>query len=201
MKQRSVFVLLAIVLLAFFALCDAWLYVQRQQYDRNHNLIAALQHGDTPGALALVNAGADPNTRRNPLPVPTFRFLFNQILHHTPPPVNQSPTAFMVACGMDWYPEGNAPKVIEKVPEDVPLLQAMLSHGANVRAGTYENLQAVHFAATTGRLRTADLLLERGADINAQDASHKTPLMYAAFEPTGNMMRLKHDAPAVGTPR
>ena len=68
---------------------------------RNRALIIALDNGDFQAALTLVNAGADPNTRKAPTPAPTLPQWLKHLLHHTPPPANDSLTAPMLGCYVD----------------------------------------------------------------------------------------------------
>ena len=61
MKRRGLLLTTTLII----TLCGAysvWRRVQQQQYARNRQMIYALEHNDTNAALALINAGADPNT-------------------------------------------------------------------------------------------------------------------------------------------
>src|ERR1700683_3258649 len=72
---------------------------QRHQYALDRQLIAALLKSDSQQALILVNSGANPNTRRVPLPPPSLGQLWNYLLHRSALPTNDSATAFVIACG------------------------------------------------------------------------------------------------------
>jgi hypothetical protein len=52
----------------------------------------------------------------------------------------------------------------------------MLRHHVNVNAETVDGETALHLAANTNRPETVDVLLEHGADVNAQDDNGSTPL-------------------------
>ena len=184
--QRSILLVFSVGLL-FIVVTGLSLWKAKQQYALNRQLITALVHNDTKQALVLVNEGADPNTRYTPLPGPTLQFLWHQWLHHQPVPANASPTALMFACGARYcltY-EGGVPLV--GVAENLPLLKAMLLHKADVHLHTIdndtsfhgENSTALHIAADLGRLHTVELLVDYGADINAQDQTGSTPLKMA----------------------
>jgi uncharacterized protein len=153
---------------------------RQKQVALNQQLIAALKKGDNKRALALVHAGADPNTRAD-------RF---------------TPTALALACGAyDLY---------KHCPEDTRLLQAMLDHGANVNAsedysgcvvvailgwrpgmslateqssrlkiGDKTGCTPLKWAVQCNRLKTASLLLDHGANVNLQDLNGYTPLIDA----------------------
>ena len=179
MKPRRALLLTITVVFLLCGACGVWLHVQKQQYARNQQLIDALAHGDTQTALALVNAGADPNTRQNLQDAPTLRLLLDQLLRHKRSPANSLSTALMMACGdsVVYLPDGS--HRIEVISEDLPLIQAMLAHGANVNARTENNRTALHSAAGLGRWHTVDLLLQHGAEVNAQDTWGATPLMEA----------------------
>src|SRR5579871_3760635 len=75
-----------------------WFRAKEQQYALNRALIGALVKGNDEQALALVKAGADPNTRYMPNLVPTLPEMVKQLLHRSPPPRNDSLTAFSIAC-------------------------------------------------------------------------------------------------------
>ena len=190
MKHRSVLLLTTMLVLALCAGGEAWLRVQRQQYARNRQLIAALVRDDTQFALALVNAGADPDTRSSPPPAPTLPILFARFLRHTPPPVNDSSTALQLACGLLVEEEQGLDTPFPPTREDARLVQAMLAHGANVNAVQSDKATALHFAARDGRLRTVEMLLHYGANVNARNTAGWTPLMEAAMTPTANVTRL-----------
>ena len=155
--------------------CALWVQSQQQQYARNRQLIQALMRDDTKTAFALVNAGADPNTREVPTTAPSFTILVRYLLHQSSMPVNNSPTALMFACGIRWNTIRTG-----TVEEDMPLLQAMLVQGANVNAKDFFKSDALHAAVVEARLHTVELLLKYGANVNAQDDDGITPLIIDA---------------------
>ena len=184
MKRRRALLLTLTLVLILCGTCSGWLYVQRQQYNRNRHLIAALQDHDAERAIALINAGADPNTRFIPLPAPTVSLLIAHLLHRELPPVNDSPTAFMFSCGALSSPMMQSSAYVVSIEEDLPLLQVMLAHGADVQARTEDNQTSLHFAVDLKRLHTAELLLQHGADVNAQDTRQRTPLLMLVLRST-----------------
>ncbi len=178
------------------------LHSQQQQYARNRQLIAALDHDDFPKALALVNAGADPNTRET-LPPPSIRppsikLLLNQLLHTSPPVVpsdDPGQTAFTRAC-MGW---GHSAALLDDdngARRRVALVQAMLAHGANVNTRATAEETTLKYAAYENRRRIVELLLAHGANIDTQDDLGSTPLMDAAGHACPDMMNflLAHGA-------
>ena len=190
MKRRRAFGLLILAVGVFAAVCGAWLRVQRQQYARNRALITALTYGHTKTALALVNAGADPNTRYVPTPAPSFKLLLDQLLHRASAPAHDTDTALILACRPVVLTNGPLAHYSALPPENVPLVQAMLARGANVNTRGHNGRTALHEAATDNRLRTAELLLAHGANVNAQDIYLSTPLMCAACDDTADTTRL-----------
>jgi ankyrin repeat protein len=196
MKRRRTLLLSITIVLALCAACGWWLHRERQHYALNRQLIDALVHDDANEALALVNAGADPNTRYAPPPAPTFPLLLNQFLHHTPPTVNDSPTAFLMACGINWLPDLSPYEVWylqkKRAPliGKLPLLQAMVAHGANVKAKTKENRTALHMALDQQCDAVAEWLLQQGADVNVQDTDGRAPLSMAVGNKKSNIAHL-----------
>ena len=190
MKRKRTLILTATTVLALCTVCGLWLHKERQQYARNRALIAALEHNEPSVALALVNVGADPNTRERAAPAPSLKLLVSRLLHHSPPPVNDSPTALHLACCRNWSLDGGSQRPVATFPENLPLLQAMLSHGADVRATTDNKQNALHLAAFVGRWHTVELLLKHGADANAKSSLDLTPLILAACSDEANNARL-----------
>ena len=156
------------------------LWKAKRKYALNRQLIAALIYRDSEQARGLVNAGADPNTRYDPSPVPTIPLLLNLWLHRTPAPVNKSATAFLFVCGGEWNSADYQFRLGSTYPEDVPLFQAMVEHGADCTA-TYARRHetALHGAVESDHPNLVALLLERGVNINKGNDNGTTPLMKA----------------------
>jgi hypothetical protein len=136
-KRFALFTGLAGLLLAGGLWLCLW-SLQRQQA-LNRQLIAALVQRDDQKALMLVNAGADPNTRLKALPPPSFHQWWNFLVHRSPLPVNDSPTAFLLVCGEVWtdvVPSQGRPFTIYdcSAQSAAKLMQPMLKHGANIEA-------------------------------------------------------------------
>ena len=180
MKQQRAFGLLLLVTLLVVGACGVWLRVQKRQYAHNRALIAALVHNDTRTALALVNAGADPNTRFDPPPAPTFKLLLAHLLHHKGLPVNNSPTALIMVCGEDWTysPYGSLEAL--HLPNSASLIEAMIAHGADVNAKTIAGDTALEAAIYLRNAHVVEILLTHGAYVNGRNCVSYTCLMNAA---------------------
>src|SRR5579863_9697761 len=105
MRRKRAAQIMLFLLICLFVSTGLWLRAERRQYALNRQLIAALVKGDNQRALALVNAGADPNMRYKPIPAPSLLQLVRQLLHRSPPPINGSPTTLSIACGAPWNDE------------------------------------------------------------------------------------------------
>jgi hypothetical protein len=198
--QRFCFLtsLLLLLLAGGFSL---WVRSQQRQYALNRRLITALTQGDDTQALALVNAGAAPNTHYHPPPAPSLLRLWKQLLQRKPPPTDDSPTAFLMASGAEWGEPVNLSEV-ESVwvilrTDNAALIQAMLAHGAHINARDKRRRTALHIAARFDHPDTVDVLLAHGADVNAQDDTGYTALCEGIYyHPNVRIIRqlLEHHA-------
>lgn len=77
------------------------------------------------------------------------------------------------------------------------LLEALLSHGANVEASNTEGDRAIHMAALGNHLSEARTLISHHADVNAQGYKGRTPLIVAVTQKNAlDMVKLLIDAGA-----
>jgi ankyrin repeat protein len=178
---RAVFLLGAVCLLIVGAWGLSWQSHQRQEA-LNRQLIAALLKNDDQQALVLVDKGADPNTRLNPLPPPSFRQLWNSMLRRSPAPVKYSSTAFLIACGEvvvklhPWDSDAAVPR-----SDCSELVQSMMQHGANINVRDRYSLTPLHLAVLRDHPKTVRVLLDYGADANARTHGGNLALSYALF--------------------
>jgi ankyrin repeat protein len=183
----------ALITVWLLALCVAsaglWLRARQRQYALNRQLIATLVKGDNKQALALVNAGADPNTHYTPTPVPSLLQLARQLLHRSPTPVNDSETALSIACGGYW--DGMSYGMQELRPDDAHLVQVMLTLGATVNVADDRGDTPLMWAAISHRLNSVRLLLDHRANVNAKTKHGYSSLEYAAlFGRNSDLVRL-----------
>jgi ankyrin repeat protein len=156
-----------------------WLRAQQRQYALNRALIVALVKGDDKQAVVLVNAGADPNTRCELTQAPSLTDLVRQLLHRSLSG-NDSPTAFMIACGGDWIGGIRVTFGAQRSrPDCMQLVQTMIVHHADVNAQDRYGWTSLLAAVSLDRRETVRVLIQNGANCDVKDKDHQTPLMEA----------------------
>jgi ankyrin repeat protein len=194
-RQHSA-LLSATLLLLLVGACILSLCAQQRQYVLNRHLIDALVQKDDNLALALVNEGADPNTRYTPPPVPSLRKLLKQLFQPSPPPLNSSPTALLIACGSPWNDDTAYEYEMQQHSPDAPqLVQAMLRRGAMVNIQDKDGNTPLLCAIRSHRSATIPILLNRGADVNIKNSDGATALRLAESLDTTRLL-LEHGADA-----
>jgi hypothetical protein len=180
-RRRSTLVTL-LLLTGMIVSAGLWLRAERRQFALDRELIAALAKNDAQKALVLVNSGADPNTPYNPLPPPSLRQLWNYMLHRSPLPTTDSPTAFCIVCGACWVDESGSVKAMVGA-ENPQLVQSMLQHGVKPNMHDTTGWTPLLYAVFFNHPKTVDLLLDHAADPNlpARDgtmALHVAPIYF-----------------------
>ena len=179
MKRRRAWLLTTTIGVVLCAARGARLHIQRQQHARNQHLIDALRQADTATALALVNAGADPNTRLFPTAYTCAQNLLPHPLPRAPLQPAQEGTDRPDACLRGpLEPAGGrrSPRWFAWRKTSLCYKPCWRIARADVNATTAGNLTALHFALIRQRVDTVQLLLRHGADVNAQDDYGRTPL-------------------------
>lgn len=127
----------------------------------NPRLILAIRSRDTAGAISLLAQGANANAKDRSSDVSWFLpWLWDNVRgKRTKMPQPQS--ALLIAV---YGIPGTGP-----VPENLPLVRALLDHGADVNARNEQGTTALMSAAADNYFGTATLLLERGAEVNLKD--------------------------------
>ena len=191
MKARRSLLLALTPVLVIVGASGVWVWKANRQYTLNRQLIAALVHNDSRQALALVNAGADPNTRCHPPPAPTFKRLLDQLLHRSPAPADDSPTSFLLACGggLQWTDDAGIPALADDAG-CCQLAETMLAHGADLNAPQSNDDTPIRAAVNRNRLCLIELLLAHGANVDTQGTNGSTSLMVAAAANAEAMTRL-----------
>lgn len=159
--------------------CLPRIWAYNRQNTLNHQLLNALLLEDTRQAIALVEAGANPNTL-TPLPVSSVADLMHQLFHTSPVlPVSSRKTAFLCACGCNWYEYDHTPQIQSGDPAMLQLTQVMLLHGANVNAKDENGRTLLMWVASNGRTDIMHALLQHAADISLQSNRGQSALHYA----------------------
>lgn len=196
--------------LALFLLILAFVWGNRQAQEAarlqiiNAKFLDAVRVNDVPAAARFLDAGADPNARRDYyLPLtqrlslvlrhPEMRrILFDsgygrprlspgplwhaRVFHH------RSMVALLLARGanpnVSFY---GVPPLLDIIRQgDTVMLQTFLDGGANVNVcDAQKGTTALMSAASRGRMRDVRLLLDRGASVNLTDKAGKTALTLA----------------------
>jgi ankyrin repeat protein len=167
------------IVVAVVAVFGVGIRAELHQRELDRELISALVHSRAEQALILVNAGADPNARMKPTPVPSLVAWVKQLLHLAPAPRNDSPSALQLACGARW---DNTLATIEwqlHGADSIALVKAMLDHGGDVNATGKSGITPLMRAVYVDRPGTIRLLLDRGANVNARRVDGWTALRYA----------------------
>ena len=156
------FVVLGIMAIVVGAVVLWWLSPGHQQARRNAKLLEAVQVGDVKVAEAMLDAGAEVNSRDA-----------DRI------------TALMQAA------RGERPNITDPAPTDHPeVVELLIKRGADVNAKTDSGFEALFWAARYGHVRTAKALIDHGADVNAKDQQGLTALKWAATNQQTNMIEL-----------
>jgi len=172
---------------------------QKRQFALDRHLVAAVVQGDDKQALALVYAGANPNTRYKPPPLFSLFQLVAHKLNRTPEPINDSPTAFMIACGTPWTDEPAILQLQAHRPDDIRLAKEMLTHGAVISIMDEDEFNLLTWAGYFHRLKTLVLIFDHGANANIVNKNGWTPLYALTMtKPSSAIVRvfLEHGAQA-----
>ena len=136
---------------------------------------AALKKRDIDGAMELLAAGADPNTR---------------LAHGKTALMAAAKTGAIVlvrrllergAYVNARNDNGGTALMFAAIPGHTETIGLLIDHGADVNALGHFNWSALMVAASKGHGESVRLLLERGAEPNVQDTYGWTPLMRAVY--------------------
>lgn len=84
-------------------------------------------------------------------------------------------------------------------PENERLVRLVVDHGANLESLDSRGRSVLHYAVSKGRVKVAEILMKRGADVNVADIYGMTPLLFAASSSKPNdllPLLIKHGADA-----
>src|SRR5579871_6148798 len=118
-----------------------WLTWREVKHERlNRQLIEAIKRQDTPTALSALAQGADANARDEQQTLPAWKVLWNR-LRGKRPPASHAPTALILTLELKFSGEE-----VVFPRENVPLLTALLDHGAQVNAQDQDRESALDYA-------------------------------------------------------
>lgn len=166
----------------------AWHIVRQQRL--NSTLLTAVKRNDARAVVSLLNQGADANCRDAPPSELSFGQLVMDFLSGRPTQRSHAPTPLLIA--LKALPQPQPPNKLARQPypvysavyppENVPLVRALLDHGALVNERDY-GMTPLYLAIGGGKNATIRLLLARGG-IAACFPDDTPPLVLAAMNPT-----------------
>jgi len=194
MSKRPILIMILLLLVALVAGLGWIGYASICRERLNHSLIAAIKHNDTKQVLALLDKGADPNSRDDPLQrLSLWQLLLERLRGRRPAP-SAAPTALLVCTTMhfesggriyDSFPFQQGGGVVEFhldcPPENLSILKGLLEKGANVNVTDAHGRTPLLLATQMNqeyaqdRNKTIQLLLDYGANLHP-DLERLTPL-------------------------
>jgi hypothetical protein len=133
------------------------------------SLIAAIKRGATDQARALLRAGADPNVR--------------EVVAGQSP--DSAASALLLA--LSW--RADAQGRLQPPPENLPLIGALLSKGANPNSADSDGVTPLLLAVQLHYTETVRQLLRHGARVNVRDKDGRIPLSYAVESSDPNLLK------------
>lgn len=136
------------------------------------DFFVAIRNDNTSNLADLIQRGFDPNTR-DPKGQPGLTMALQE----------RSPKAFKLLLSRPTIDvnllndAGESPLMMAALKGDLPAAQALLARGAKVNQTGWS---ALHYAAAGPEPKLVQLLIDRGADLNAASPNDTTPLMMAA---------------------
>lgn len=157
---------------------------------RDSQMIAAVRHGDAHIVRELLASGVSPHLKWENSTL--LEIAFSPLDPNDPIPCRYSPEVarLLVDAGTDINAQEGTrspPLLSATGKQDVPLVRAMLAHGADPNLGSKGRSEtALYFACMHGNLALVNALLEAGADPNLAAGSFAqhgfaSPLQVAAL--------------------
>ena len=143
-------------------------------------LSRAVAAGDDPAAFRLLKAGVFAGHARRLQEISDSAF------------INNCPQAVAFLLGKEIFPRGTSVPAMVEAPECCPYATGpLLEHGANIETRDETGRTALMAAVSRGRADIVRLLLDRHANLNAQDREGDTPLIYSLMDrPHADIARL-----------
>lgn len=145
--------------------------------------------GQVSAAELLLHRGADVNLAKSWSP-----------LHYAASTGEETLVAVLLDAGADINirskSDDTTPLHVATVKKQTAMVRFLVERGAALDMATKSGWNACHFAANEGDLETMLVLLEAGADWQAENADEKTPLQVALANGHKEIVNLavKHDA-------
>ena len=188
MKKRRRLVWIPLVTLGLILLVPACIVTPAvRQIVRDRELLAAIRANDASAVTALLNAGANANTRDLPHDTtPFWQQVLNRLRGVPAPPGEAALLVHLARVPDRAHPGG----VWIGRPENTTLTRALLDHHAdpNARGAEYNDTPLMR-AVTQEKDSTIRLLLQRGADLNLRDFQG-TDALHCAVE-LGSVERVR----------
>jgi ankyrin repeat protein len=131
-------------------------------------LITAVEAGNLSGVRAILDRGADPNSREKPMPRPAG--------------VVQSIARPFCPLKANAVDEGGTALTLAARRGDWRAMMSLLDHGADINARDYCGFTALEWAVNSNapsRLEAVRLLVSRHATVNTLDNCGMSPIAYA----------------------
>ena len=157
-KRLLLFPLGVLAVLIGIPCCLTWREVRHERL--NQQLIEAIKREDTATALSALAQGADANARDEKQTLPAWKVLWNRLRGKRPAP-STAPTALLLA--LEWKRDARGKFVYPR--ENVPLIQSLLTHGAQVNVRYEDGDPPLTYALDGGKSATSRLLILHGANV------------------------------------
>jgi len=173
-RKRGAVLILIVCLVVVIGVPCSWRLRREVQHERlNRQLIAAIRRNDSGAALAALEQGADGNARQEQ-DLPLWRMAWNLVRGHSSAS-SDAPTALLLVLEYE-----DAENHTTLPHENMPLLRALLAHGAQVNAGDKDGFTPLLLSLMTVKRATTRLLLQNGANVNASPEQEYSPLAVAS---------------------
>lgn len=178
MNQKRLILLFPLCLLALLIGVLGWLTWREVRQERlNRQLIDAIKQEDTTTALSALKQGADANARDEKQTLPAWKDLWNRLRGKRPPP-SKAPTALLLALHFKEESVG-----IEFPKENLPFIQALLTHGAQVNVPDDDGQSPLTYALVQDMSATSRLLIQHGVRVTQGADAEEDMLLEAALYP------------------
>lgn len=192
----------------FFSACRYGLTTYVKAWTEAHPRLARTTQRYPYENTALMHVCAN---KQNQLPIAKILVDHGAESYHIPGAVPKSPLGMAAGCGHEAITELLLEKrpdliimpeprtlpplsrvIVENPPNAVSIIRLFFNHGANVNeiCDEFQENRPIHLAAHRRSLAIVELLLDKGAFINAQDARGATPLTMSITNNSLELCRL-----------